>query len=321
MKLIIQIPCHNEEQVLPVTLAALPRSLPGIDEINVLIINDGSTDRTVEVAKEHGADHVLNLHQHVGLAGGFVAGLEACLTYGADLIVNTDADNQYHAEDIVKLIEPILAGRADIVVGDRGVGSLQSFSPVKRLLQRFGSWIITKASGMKIPDATSGFRALSREAALHTIVLSQYSYTLETLIQAGSQHMAVSYVPIRTNPQTRPSRLMRNIPHYILNSSMTIFRSYLMYQPLKVFSILGSILILIGLTIGIRFLYFYIGGQGSGHIQSLILTAVMMIIGFQVLVIGLLAELIGFNRRILEDVLYRLRKIELASPERSNKEK
>jgi glycosyltransferase involved in cell wall biosynthesis len=321
LKLIIQIPCHNEEQVLPVTLAALPRSLPGIDEINVLIINDGSTDRTVEVAKDHGADHVLNLHHHVGLAGGFVAGLEACLAYGADLIVNTDADNQYHAEDIVKLIEPILAGRADIVVGDRGVGSLQSFSPVKRLLQRFGSWIITKASGMQIPDATSGFRALSREAALHTIVLSKYSYTLETLIQAGSQHMAVSYVPIRTNPQTRPSRLMRNIPHYLLNSSMTIFRSYLMYQPLKVFSILGSILILIGLAIGIRFLYFYIGGQGSGHIQSLILTAVMMIIGFQVLVIGLLAELIGFNRRILEDVLYRLRKIELSSPERSQEEK
>ncbi len=310
MKLIIQIPCRNEESSLPLTLAELPRSLPGIDEIQILIIDDGSTDKTVQVAEDSGVDHILRLSHHVGLAGGFMAGLEACLNFGADIIVNTDADNQYNAGNIWDLIQPILSGSADIVVGDRGVAKLEAFSPAKRFLQRIGSWIIGEVSGLQIPDATSGFRALSREAALKTIVLSQYSYTLETLIQAGANNMSVVFVPIRTNPQTRPSRLMHNIPHYLANSGTTIVRAYLMYRPLKLFSIIGSILLLLGVIGGARFLFFYFNGQGSGHIQSLILAAVVSIIGFQVLVIGLLADLIGFNRKIIEEILYRIRKLE-----------
>lgn len=232
------------------------------------------------------------------------------LNHGADIIVNTDADNQYNAGNILELIQPIIIGIADIVVGDRGVAKLETFSPLKRFLQRIGSWFLGKVSGLNIPDATSGFRALSREAALKTIVLSQYSYTLETLIQAGANNMAVVFVPVRTNPQTRPSRLMHNIPHYLSNSGTTILRAYLMYRPLKLFSIIGSIMLLLGILVGARFLFFYFNGQGSGHIQSLILAAVVSIIGFQVLVIGLLADLIGFNRKILEEILYRLRKVE-----------
>jgi glycosyltransferase involved in cell wall biosynthesis len=317
VKLIIQIPCRNEEASLPITLAELPRAIPGIDEIEVLIIDDGSTDKTVEVAKQAGVDHILHLSHHVGLAGGFVAGLESCLNHGADIIVNTDADNQYDAANIHDLIRPILSGTADMVVGDRGVASLEAFSPVKRVLQRLGSWIIGQVSGLKIPDATSGFRALSREAALKTIVLSQYSYTLETLIQAGANKMSVVFVPIRTNPQTRPSRLMHNIPHYLANSGTTILRAYLMYRPLKLFSMIGSIMLLLGIFGGARFLFFYFNGQGGGHIQSLILAAVVSIIGFQVLLIGLLADLIGFNRKILEELLYRLRKLERSNTNQS----
>ncbi|MBN1145678.1 MAG: glycosyltransferase family 2 protein [Anaerolineales bacterium] len=311
LKLIIQIPCYNEAQTLPVTLQALPRQLPGVDVIEYLVIDDGSSDGTAEVARENGAHHVARLSQHTGLAVGFVTGLEACLKHGANLIVNTDADNQYLAEDIQKLIEPILSGRADIVVGDRGVARQQAFSPLKRLLQRLGSWVIAQASGLKTPDATSGFRALSREAALRTLVLSQYSYTLETLIQAGARRMAVVYVPVRTNPQTRPSRLMRSIPHYVAQSSATILRAYTMYRPLRVFSALGALMVAGGLFWGIRFLYFYATGQGGGHIQSVILSAILLIVGFQILLIGLLADLIGFNRMILEELLYRLRRIEL----------
>lgn len=310
VKLIIQIPCRNEEFTLPATIAALPRSLPGIELIETLIIDDGSTDHTVQAARDAGVNHIVQLAHHVGLAGGFVAGLEACLSHGADVIVNTDADNQYNAGDIENLIHPILQKKAEIVVGDRGVGTLAAFSPIKRLLQRAGSWIITKASGLDIPDATSGFRAFSREAAMRTIVLSQYSYTLETLIQAGTHNMAVAFVPVRTNPQSRPSRLMKSIPHYLANSGPTILRSYMMYRPMKVFTMIGSIIFLAGAAGGIRFLYFLLNNQGSGHVQSLILSAVLLIIGFQVLVIGLLADLIGFNRKILEEVLYRLRKAE-----------
>jgi glycosyltransferase involved in cell wall biosynthesis len=311
LKLIIQIPCRNEELTLPQTLEALPRQLPGVDKIEFLIIDDGSTDHTSEIAEKLGVDHVVRLTHHVGLAGGFVAGLEACLLNGADLIVNTDADNQYFADDIEKLIKPLLEGKADIVVGDRGVATLENFSPTKRLLQRLGSWIMAKASGIDIPDATSGFRALSREAALRTIVMSQYSYTLETLIQAGAHNMSVEYVPVRTNPQTRPSRLMRNIPHYLANSSATILRTYMMYRPLKVFSFIGSIILLLGVGIGVRFLYFYMIGQGTGHVQSLIFAAILSIVGVQILVIGLISDLVGFNRKILEEINYRIRKIEI----------
>ena len=311
MKLIIQIPCYNEALTLPATLQDLPRQLEGVDCIEWLVIDDGSNDNTAEVARQLGVDHVIRLKQHSGLAAGFVAGLEACLKSGADLIVNTDADNQYLADDITHLIQPILHGQADMVIGDRGVATTQNFSPLKRFLQRLGSWVIAKASNLDIPDATSGFRALSREAALRTIVVSEYSYTLETLIQAGAHRAAVSYVPVRTNPQTRPSRLMRNIPHYLAHSSQTILRAYTMYRPLRVFSLISAIFIFLGILLGIRFLIYFFNGQGSGHIQSLILTAVLIIVGFQTFLIGLVADLIGFNRRIMEETLYRVRRIEL----------
>jgi len=312
MKLIIQIPCYNEAKTLPATVQALPRALPGIDEIEYLIIDDGSNDETVKVAQECGVHHIIRLPHHVGLAYAFMSGLEACLKRGADLIVNTDADNQYNAEDIQHLIEPILNRQADLVVGDRGVATLNTFSPPKRLLQRLGSWIIARASGISTPDATSGFRAFSREAALRTLVLSEYSYTLETLIQAGSRRMAIAFVPVRTNPQTRPSRLMRNIPHYLSQSAATIIRAYTMYRPLRVFTTLGTLLILGGVALGLRFIYLnYIVGQGRALVQSVILSAVLLIVGFQVLLIGLVADLVGFNRKILEEVLYRLRRLEI----------
>ncbi len=318
MKLIIQIPCHNEALVLPETVAALPRSLPGFETIEILVVDDGSQDGTAEAARQAGVEHIVRLPGHLGLAAAFSAGLDASVKMGADVIVNTDADNQYQGEDILHLVEPILAGRAQVVVGDRGVATLTAFSPVKRQLQRLGSWVVGKVSGMHIPDATSGFRALSREAALRTLVLSDYSYTLETLIQAGARHLAVEYVKIRTNPETRPSRLMRSIPHYLANSSATIVRAYTMYRPLRVFSILGSLLLAGGLALGIRFLYFWTLGQGTGHVQSVILAAVLFIVGFQVLLIGLVADLIGFNRKILEELLYRLRLMESKTDQSEN---
>jgi glycosyltransferase involved in cell wall biosynthesis len=314
MKLIIQIPCHNEAETLPETIAALPRALPGVDVIEVLVIDNGSTDETAKVARESGADHVIQVPQP-GLAAAFMTGLEAGLRRGADLIVNTDADNQYFAGDIPVLLAPILAGRADLVVGDRGVRSLASFSPFKRLLQRTGSWVIGRASGFRTPDATSGFRALSREGALRTLVLSRYSYTLETLIQAGASRIPTVFVPVRTNPPTRPSRLMRSIPDYMTHSTVTIVRAYAMYQPLRVFSSIGGLLLLAGSALGVRYLYFVSVGQGAGHIQSVILAGVLLIIGFQVLLIGLVADLIGFNRRILEEINYRVRKMALEEDE------
>lgn len=314
VKLIIQIPCYNESLTLPATLQALPRQLEGIDCIEWLIIDDGSSDNTAEVASMNGADHVIQQKQHSGLAASFIAGLEACIRLGADIIVNTDADNQYEAGDISKLIKPILEGKADLVIGDRGVSTLQGFSPLKRFLQKVGSWVLSKASDLDIPDATSGFRAFSQEAALRTIVVSEYSYTLETLIQAGAHRTAVTYVPVRTNPQTRPSRLMRNIPHYLANSSQTILRAYTMYRPLRVFSFISAIFILAGTVLGIRFLVYFFDGKGAGHIQSLILTAVLIIVGFQTFLIGLVADLIGFNRRIMEEILYRMRRMEINDP-------
>ena len=310
MKLIIQIPCYNEANILPTTVAALPRQVPGIDRVEFLVVDDGSSDETVRVAEEIGVHHVVRIH-HRGLAGAFIAGLEACLARGADIIVNTDADNQYVADDIPRLVEPILAQRAQIVVGDRGVATLKQFSPSKRILQRLGSWIIQQASGVRTPDATSGFRAISREAALQTLVLSNYSYTLETLIQAGARRQAVEYVPIRTNPPTRPSRLMKGIPQFFVNSSATVIRAYTMYRPLRMFTMLGLLFIIIGMIPGIRFLYFLFIEGSAGHIQSLILSAILLIVGFQILLIGLVADLISFNRKIMEDVLFRLRRMEL----------
>ncbi|MBE3038981.1 MAG: glycosyltransferase family 2 protein [Chloroflexi bacterium] len=310
MKLIIQIPCYNEAETLPLTLRDLPRALPGIDVIEYLVIDNASTDLTAEVARQAGVHHIIHLPVK-GLAGAFIAGIEACLKHGADIIVNTDADNQYNAEDIQRLVEPILAGRAQLVVGDRGVATQKNFSPLKRLLQRLGSWVIAFASGIDTPDATSGFRAINREAALRTLVFSNYSYTLETLIQAGAHRIPVEYVPVRTNPPTRPSRLMHNLRHFMANQIATILRAYTMYRPLRVFTALSALMILGGLALGIRYLYFVLNGQGAGHIQSVILAAVLWIVGFQVFLIGLVADLIGFNRKIMEEVLYRVRKLEM----------
>ena len=314
MKLIIQIPCYNEEDTLTTTVAALPRTVAGIDTIELLVVDDGSVDNTVAVAASLGVDHIVRLPRNVGLARAFAAGLEASLRHGADIIVNTDADNQYCGADIAGLVAPILAGRANLVVGDRGVGTSPQFSALKRLLQRLGSWVVSRAAGIPIPDATSGFRAISREAALRTSVLSGYSYTLETLIQAGALGIAIEYVPIRTNAPTRPSRLMRNLLHFISHSGATIVRAYTMYRPLRVFMSLGAIFFLAGMAIGIRFLTFFAAGQGNGHIQSLILAAIFFIVAFQIFLFGLVADLVGSNRKIMEETLYRVRKSELAKP-------
>ena len=310
MKLIIQIPCYNEAETLPETLALLPTTIAGIDEIEVLIIDDGSQDDTIAVARGSGVQHVLRLSGHKGLAYGFNAGLDACLKLGADIIVNTDADNQYEAQDIPKIVQPILDGKAEIVVGDRGVASLQAFSPLKRRLQTLGSRVVGKASGLDIPDATSGFRALSRDAALRTMVLSDYSYTLETLIQAGVHKIPVMSVPIRTNSPRRPSRLMRGTWDYLAHSSVTILRSYTLYRPLRVFTYASIAFIVPGLVLAIRYLVFFLMGQGAGHVQSVILAAIFLIVGVQVGLIGLAADLISFNRKILEEILYRMRKEE-----------
>ena len=310
MKLIIQIPCHNEADTLPQTLAALPTALPGVDVIETLIIDNASTDGTADVARQLAVHHIVQVPIK-GLARTFTAGLEASLKAGADIIVNTDADNQYYAGDIEKLIAPILAGQADLVVGDRRVGTLAEFSPLKRKLQQLGSWVLGRAATLDVPDATSGFRAMSREMAFRTIVLSQYSYTLETLIQAGAEQRRVMHVPVRTNPPTRPSRLMRGIPDYLAHSSVTIVRAYTMYRPLRVFTTIGAGMSVIGILLGLRYVYFIFIGQPGGHLQSLILAAILLIVGFQVLLIGLLADLISFNRRMLEELLYKVRKMEV----------
>jgi len=299
MKLIIQIPCYNEEATLAQTVADLPRAIPGIDEIELLVVDDGSGDRTVDVAREVGVHHVVCLKRNRGLATAFVAGLDAALALGADVIVNTDADNQYCGADVGRLVEPILTGQADIVVGDRGVASLAHFSFVKRLLQRLGSWVVQGAAGIAIPDATSGFRAFTREAAL------------ETLIQAGARQMAVVYVPVRTNPQTRESRLIRSIPSFLALSAATIVRFYTMYRPLRIFLTSGGAFVAGGAALGLRFLYFFAQGLGTGKVQSLILAAILTIVGFQICLIGLMAELVRLNRKLLEETLYRVRRMEL----------
>jgi len=311
MKLVIQIPCYNEETTLACTIEDLPQALPGVDEIEYLVVDDGSTDRTVEVARELGIHHIVRLRQNRGLAYAFQAGLDAAVEAGADVIVNTDADNQYRGEDIGRLVQPILEGQADIVVGDRGVAVLEHFSPIKRFLQRLGSWVVERAAGIPIPDATSGFRAFTRDAALRLTVLSSYTYTLETLIQAGARNMTVVYVPIRTNPQTRQSRLIRNIPSFLMISVITILRFYTMYRSLRIFTMIGGLFVAGGVVLGLRFLYYFLQSGGVGKVQSLILAAILTIIGFQICLIGLIADLVSLNRKMLEEVLYRARRADL----------
>jgi len=311
VKLIIQIPCFNEEAVLEGTLAALPSRVPGIDVIETLVIDDGSADGTAEAARRGGATYLLRFPVHLGLARAFSAGLDAALKLGADVIVNTDADNQYPGSAIPALVAPILRGEAEMVIGDRAPHQLQHFGPLKRVLQWVGSWVVRQLSGTTVPDAASGFRAFSRRAALKLNVFTRFTYTLETIIQAGKKHIAIGHVPVATNPDTRPSRLFQSIWMYLRRSGSTLVRIYALYEPLRVFWGLGALGILGGLAIGARFLFQYLAGEGAGHIQSLILAAVLLIVGFQTMLIGLVADLIGGNRSLLEDTLFRVRELEL----------
>jgi glycosyltransferase involved in cell wall biosynthesis len=304
-KLIIQIPCLDEALTLPGTLADLPRSIPGIDVIEVLVVDDGSTDDTVKVARQHGVDHIVSLGNRRGLAAAFTAGIDACLRLGADFIVNTDGDNQYFGADVVTLVGPLVRGEAQICIGDRNVQALAYMPAGRKVLQRLGSWVVRQVSNTRVPDTTSGFRAYTREAALRMTIVSEFSYTLESIIQAGKRKMPIAHVPVRTNPGTRPSRLFKNVWEYLKQSGGTIVRIYTMYEPLKVFTMIGSVAVLAGLVLSARFLYYYFHDGGGGHLQSLLLSAVLLIVGFQVMLMGLLADVISANRKLLEDLLYR----------------
>lgn len=308
MKLIIQIPCYNEAKTLKITLDALPKHIDEVDTIEYLIINDGSTDDTLKVAKDWGVHHIVSFPQNKGLARGFMAGIDGCLKNGADIIVNTDADNQYNADDIETLIKPILDGKAEMVIGERPIADIEGFSPLKKKLQKLGSWAVRLASGTDIPDAPSGFRAMTADCAMHLNVINDYTYTLETIVQAGRDHIAVTSVPIRTNEELRPSKLMDGMWSYIKKSIVIILRAYMMYQPLKFFTYVSLPPILVGLAIGIRFIYYLITAGGGGHIQSLILACTLIIIGFLTFMIGLVADLLAANRKILTDTQYRIRK-------------
>jgi glycosyltransferase involved in cell wall biosynthesis len=311
MKLIIQIPCLNEEETLPGTLADLPREVEGFETVEWLIIDDGSTDRTVAVARENGVDHVVRLTNNKGLASGFQAGLDAALKLGADVIVNTDADNQYYGGDIPKLVAPILRGDADMVVGDREVMTIEHFSPLKKSLQRLGSWVVRQASQTKVPDTTSGFRAYNREAALSIQVVSKYTYTLETIIQAGKMLVAIDHVPIRTNPKLRESRLFTSMWSYIRRNAVSIFRVYAIYEPLRVFMTAAALLGLAALVVWGRFLYFFAQGHGGGHIQSLILGSVLFQVATVLAALGVLGDLLSGQRITLQRIFERVRRIEL----------
>lgn len=311
-KLIIQIPCLNESATLPETLNDLPKNIPGIDIIEILVIDDGSTDDTASVAREHGVHHVIRFKRNRGLAAAFAAGLDACLKHGADFIVNTDADNQYRGADVAKLLEPLVGGHADVTIGDRNISSLKHLPIIRRILQRLGSWVVRQVSSTNVPDSTSGFRAYTREAALSMTFVSEFSYTLESIIQTGKKRLAIAHVLIDTNPKTRESRLFKSVASYVKKSAATIIRVYAMYEPLKIFTYIGIVFFGAGFAISLRFLYFYLNNAGQGHLQSLILSAVLMIVGFQVLLIGLVADVISGNRKLIEDLVYRVRKMELS---------
>tara|TARA_Y100000310_G_scaffold345552_1_gene466415 strand:- start:5815 stop:6849 length:1035 start_codon:yes stop_codon:yes gene_type:complete len=312
VKLIVQIPCYNEEHTLPETYNDIPREIDGVDKVEIMIIDDGSTDRTIEVAKSLGVDHIIRNKNNRGLARTFRKGIDECLKLGADIIVNTDGDNQYAGWDIPKLIKPILEEKADVVVGDRKTQDIQHFTPLKKLLQRLGSYVVKKVSGVQVPDAVSGFRAYSREAALQLNIISPFSYTIEALIQSGKKHMAVTHVPVETNAKTRDSRLFTSIPKFIERQLTTIVRMYTMYQPLRVFVLLGALFTLIGLIPIVRFLIYYFLGEGDGHIQSLILGGVLSLLGAFTFLIALIADLINFNRQLIEQTLEKVRRMELA---------
>ncbi len=317
-KLIIQIPCYNEEETLGICLSVLPRKVPGINIVEWMIIDDGSTDRTLNVAKDMGVDHIIRHTSNQGLAKAFMSGIEASLNAGADIIVNTDADNQYSAEDIPKLVEPILSGKAEIVVGSRPIDDIEEFSFIKKRLQKIGSWVVRLASKSTIMDAPSGFRAMSRNAAKRLNVFNEYTYTLETIIQAGQKNMAIMSIPVRTNKYLRPSRLVKSIPSYIQRSILTIVRIFMTYRPLMFFALPGVISFALGTLIGFRFLFFYFTGHGTGHIQSLILAALLTGIGFFLFIVGLIADLISVNRKLLEKLDWRVQQIEEAQQKYNN---
>ncbi|MEB3232329.1 MAG: glycosyltransferase family 2 protein [Leptolyngbyaceae bacterium] len=312
MKLIIQIPCYNEEQTLGLTLAELPRAIPGVDQVEWLIINDGSSDRTVEVAQQWGVDHIVSFEYNRGLAAGFMAGIEACLKAGADIIVNTDADNQYCAADIPKLVTPILNGEAEMVIGERPIRSIPHFSPVKKFLQGFGSWVVRLASNTQIPDAPSGFRAISRHAAIQLNVFNEYTYTLETIIQAGQRGMAITSVPVRTNGDLRPSRLVKSIPTYIQRSVLTIFRIFMVYRPLRFFTLVGGVPFGMGMALCLRWLVLYwFDDPTRVRAPSLIVAAILILAGIQLWILGLVADVLSVNRKMLEDIQLRLRRADV----------
>ena len=308
MKLIIQIPCFNESETLSVALAALPREVDGFSSVEWLIIDDGSTDNTVEVALNNGVDHIVRHSQNKGLAVGFMTGINGCLERGADVIVNTDADNQYNADDIPLLCAPVLEGKSDIVIGSRPISSIEHFSLMKKVLQKIGSWVVRVASNTDVPDAPSGFRAISRDAAQRLMVYSEYTYTLETIIQAGRKNISIMAVPIRVNEDLRPSRLVKSIFSYIKRSIATIFRIFVIYKPFRFFSSVGAFLFTAGLILWLRFLYFYAIGSGGGHIQSVILGGVLFGMGFQTILIAFVADLLAANRKLMEDVRYKISK-------------
>ncbi len=322
MKLIIQIPCYNEAETLAIALSYLPREIDGIDAVEWLVIDDGSTDATVEVALANGVDHVVSHTHNRGLAAAFMTGLDACLKRGADIIVNTDADNQYDASCIPDLVTPILEGKAEIVVGARPIERIEHFSPAKKMLQKLGSWAVRVASKTSIPDAPSGFRAISREAAMRLNVFNEYTYTIETIIQAGQKGMAITSVPVEVNEDLRPSRLVKSIPSYVKRSLVTIVRIFMTYKPMRFFMVPALLLLGVSLLIGLRYMYFWSIGQGSGHVQSLLLGAVLFLVGFQMALFGFIAELFGNNRKLLEEIQWRVRRAEYdgASPSLSSEE-